>query len=86
MSRSGDSDDIFNVILPHLPYSSALSHRTDLFPKLKELGKRYDNLNSLEEEMANQVRHINLGCLATGIRDHPHRWTSVIEKKGCNIE
>lgn len=76
-------------VLPHPAYSPDMSPPDfDLFPKLKEpmRGTRFEDLDSLEEEVANQVRRINFGCLATGVRDLPHRWTSVIGQKGCYIE
>ena len=76
-------------VLPHPAYSPDMSPPDfDLFPKLKEplRGVRFDDLESLEVEVASQVRHINFGCLATGVRDLPHRWMSVIRESGCYIE
>lgn len=76
-------------VLPHPPYSPDMSPPDfDLFPKLKEplRGVRFYDLDDLEVEVARQVRRVNSGCLATGIRDLPHRWESVIRKKGCYIE
>ena len=76
-------------ILPHPPYSPDMSPPDfDLFPKLKEplRGVRFDDLDALEVEVASQIRRINHGCLATGIRRLPHRWNSVIEKGGAYIE
>ena len=60
----------------------------DLFPKLKEpvRGVRFEDLNTLEAEVVNQVRHINFGCLATGIRNLRHRWSSVIKQGGAYTE
>lgn len=76
-------------VLPHPPYSPDMSPPDyDLFPKLKETlrGIRFHDLDSLQEEVANQIRAINFGCLATGVRDLPRRWTKVIQQKGCYIE
>ena len=76
-------------VLPHPAYSPDLSPPDfDLFPKLKEplRGIRFDDLDELEVEVAKQVRLLNFGCLATGIRELPKRWASVIEKQGCYIE
>ena len=76
-------------VLPHPHYSPDMSPPDfDLFPKLKEplRGVRFYDLGDLELEVAKQVRRINLSCLATGIRDLPHRWESAIQKRGCYIE
>lgn len=76
-------------VLPHPAYSPDISPPDfDLFMKLKESlrGIRFDDLDILEERVANEVRQINFGCLATGVRDLPHRWNSVIMKNGCYIE
>ena len=57
---------------------------SDLFPKLKEPLRvvRFYDLEDLELEVAKQVRRINLGCLATGVRDLPHRWEFCHSKGG----
>ena len=76
-------------VLPHPPYSPDMSPPDyDLFPKLKETlrGIRFNDLDSLQEEVAIQIRAINSGCLATGVRDLPRRWTKVIQQRGCYIE
>ena len=76
-------------VLPHPAYISDMSPPDfDLLSRLKEplRGIRFDDLKELKVEVANQVRYINSGCLATGVRDLPRRWESVIEKKGCYIE
>ena len=77
-------------VLPYPPYSHDMSPSDfDLFPKLKVplRGVCFYDQEDLEREVTKQVRRINLGCLATGIRDLPHRWESkrggVISKE-CN--
>ena len=76
-------------ILRHPPYSPDLSPCDfDLFPQLKKpmRGTRYNDLDELKEAVAIEVRHINSGCLATGIAQLPGRWKSVIEHRGHYIE
>lgn len=76
-------------VLPHPAYSPDMSPPDfDLFAKLKEpmRGVRFDDLEELEQAVADQVRHMNLRCLATGVAKLSARWKSVIEKKGCYIE
>ena len=77
--------------LPHPVYSQDMRPsppQPDLFPKLKKPLHRvhYYDLDDLELEMARQVRHMNSGCLATGIGDVLRKWESVIRKKGSYIE
>ena len=75
--------------MPHPPFSPDMNPPDfDLVPMLEEplrVVRSYD-LEDLELEVAKQVRHINLGFLATGIRDLPHRWEFVFQKRGCYIE
>ena len=70
-------------VLPHPAYSPDMSPPVfELFPKIKESlrGVRFEDLNTPEAEVVNLVRRIDLGCLATDIRDLPHRWSSVIKQ------
>ena len=51
-------------VLPYPAYSPDISSSDfDIFPKLKELliGVKFEDFNTLEAEVANQVRRINLG-------------------------
>ena len=57
-------------VLPHPVYSPDMSPPDfNLFPKLKEplRGTRFYDLENLREEVANQFRVINFGCLAMGV-------------------
>lgn len=75
--------------LRHPPYSPDLSPCDfDLFPKIKESlrGIRFQDLDTLNAAVATEVRRVNAGCLATGIKALPKRWKSVIEHHGGYIE
>ena len=76
-------------MLPHPPYCPDFSPCDfELFPRLKENMRRvkFEDLEELEDAVAEQVRRYERVCLATGVQKLPSRWRPLIDHKGHYFE